>query len=63
MLMIYHDLKISVDPKNSTQECYKCGNVKKELEDRIHECPNCNIKIDRDLNSSYVILKRGIKSC
>lgn len=62
MLKYKTKLVISVDPKNTTQECYKCGSiVKKELEDRIHYCPKCNIRIDRDLNSSLVHLKRGIQ--
>src|SRR5690606_17532350 len=31
---------IKVDPRGTTQECFKCGLwTKKELSDRIHKCP------------------------
>lgn len=54
-------LLIQVNPKNTTQECYRCGTiVLKELKDRVHESPNCNIRMDRDYNSALNILKRGL---
>ncbi len=54
-------LLVLVDPRNTTQECYKCGSiVPKTLDDRIHHCSYCNITIDRDQNSSYIVKKRGI---
>lgn len=62
MLKYKAKLLIQVDPKGTTQECYNCGTiVPKELKDRIHYCPKCNIKIDRDLNASLNILKRGLE--
>lgn len=56
---------MGVDPENSTQECSECGNIKKgkyslALKDRIYHCFVCGLIIDRDLNASIVIKKRGI---
>lgn len=52
---------ILVDPKNTTQQCSGCGQiVKKDLSQRIHHCPNCGLKIGRDLNAALNILGRGL---
>ena len=54
---------IKVNPKNTTKMCSKCGAiVNKKLSDRIHNCPYCFLKIDRDLNASINILRRGQSS-
>jgi len=54
---------ILVDPKNTSQVCSKCGQiVSKDLSIRIHDCPNCGLKIDRDLNASINILRLGLQS-
>ncbi len=51
---------IPVTPRNTTQNCSKCGEyVKKNLSDRIHKCPYCGLVMDRDLNASKNILKIG----
>jgi len=51
---------VKVHPKGTTQECSRCGRiVKKELSDKIHLCPYCDIELDRDYNASINILKRG----
>jgi len=51
---------VFVDPKNTTQECSNCHEiVKKELSDRIHDCPFCGLVIDRDLNAAKNILIRA----
>jgi len=51
---------LKVDPRNTTQNCSQCGEyVKKFLSDRIHKCPRCGLKMDRDLNASKNILKIG----
>jgi len=51
---------IFVDPKNTTQECSNCHEiVKKELSDRIHDCPFCGFVMDRDLNAAKNILIRA----
>lgn len=51
---------VYVNPRNTTQNCSQCGElVKKTLSDRIHECPYCGLKMDRDLNASRNILRIG----
>ena len=51
-----------VDPKNTSQECSNCGEiVKKSLAQRVHNCPFCGLVIDRDLNASLNILKKGLQ--
>jgi putative transposase len=53
---------IEVDPKNTSQECSKCGKyVNKQLEERIHKCPYCNLILDRDINAAINILNKGLK--
>jgi putative transposase len=53
---------IRVDPRNTTQRCSVCGSiVKKELSDRIHECPYCGFSCDRDYNASRNILIAGME--
>ena len=49
-----------VNPKNTSQECSNCREiVKKDLSIRIHECFNCGLKTDRDLNASIGIRNRA----
>ncbi|MBP5395283.1 MAG: transposase [Candidatus Methanomethylophilaceae archaeon] len=51
---------ILVDPKGTSQECSQCGSiVKKTLKDRVHSCPKCGIKMNRDVNAAINILKRS----
>ena len=51
---------VFVDPKNTTQECSNCHDiVKKEISDRIHDCPFCGLNMDRDLNAAKNILIRA----
>jgi putative transposase len=53
---------IKVDPRNTTQRCSACGCiVKKELSDRVHECPYCGFSCDRDYNASRNILSAGME--
>lgn len=52
---------IRVDPRGTSQVCSGCGCVvKKTLKDRIHECPECGLVLDRDLNAARNILKLGL---
>jgi putative transposase len=52
---------LQVDPKNITQACSDCGSiVPKELSVRTHHCPECGLKISRDLNAARNILSRGL---
>jgi len=54
-------LHVMVNPKGTSQECSQCGNiVAKTLYNRIHDCKNCGLIIDRDYNASINILNRGI---
>ncbi|MBI2079433.1 IS200/IS605 family element transposase accessory protein TnpB [Candidatus Micrarchaeota archaeon] len=51
---------VFVNPKNTSKECSSCGNiVQKSLFERIHNCKNCGLSIDRDLNASINILNRS----
>lgn len=52
-----------VNPRGTTQECSGCGVVvPKDLSVRIHDCPNCGLKISRDHNAALNILARGLAS-
>lgn len=54
---------IKVNPSGTSQICSSCGErVPKNLSVRIHSCPFCGLKIDRDLNASLNILQDG-QSC
>ncbi len=49
-----------VDARGTSQECPECGGeVKKDLDIRIHECPNCNYRTDRDVAAGQNIRNRG----
>jgi len=54
---------IRVDPKDSSKTCSSCGYVNYELKlsDRVFKCPVCGMNMDRDLNASINILKRGLE--
>lgn len=52
---------LRINPKGTTQDCSGCGEtVPKDLSIRIHHCPNCGLKIGRDLNAALNILARGL---
>jgi putative transposase len=54
---------VFVNPRGTTQECSGCGEVvPKDLSVRVHECPHCGLKLDRDLNAALNILGRGLAS-
>jgi len=54
---------IDVNPAYTSQVCSGCGTiVKKELSERQHKCPICNLNIGRDLNSARNILRVGMDS-
>jgi putative transposase len=51
---------VKVNPKDTSQTCASCGQlVPKQLSDRIHDCPHCYFRCDRDLNAALVILSRA----
>ncbi len=54
---------LRVNPRGTTQECSGCGQaVPKDLSVRVHNCPYCGLKLDRDLNAARNILARGLAS-
>jgi putative transposase len=51
---------VFVNPEGTTQQCSQCGMiVPKTLADRVHNCPNCGLVLDRDLNAAHNILRRS----
>ncbi len=53
-----------VDHKYTSQICPECNTHtgKKELNERVHECPECGYKTSRDHASGRVILNRGLNN-
>ena len=51
---------IEVNPHGTSQMCSGCGAVvRKDLSVRIHDCPFCGLRVDRDVNASRNILRLG----
>ncbi|MFL5629303.1 MAG: zinc ribbon domain-containing protein [Ktedonobacteraceae bacterium] len=51
-----------VSPKDTSQMCSGCRVIiKKELEDRWHEC-SCGCSLDRDHNAAINILRLGLQA-
>ncbi len=51
-----------VDARGTSQQCPECGGeVKKDLKLRVHDCPHCSYRTDRDVAAGQVIRNRGIK--
>ena len=50
-----------VDPKNTSKTCSSCGTIKQvlTLRDRIYDCNNCGVSMDRDYNACLNILRRA----
>jgi putative transposase len=52
-----------VNPKGTTQTCSGCGEVvAKDLSVRLHDCPHCGLKLNRDQNAALNILALGLQS-
>jgi putative transposase len=52
---------VKVNPHSTTVDCSGCGTkVPKTLSVRVHECPKCNLDMDRDENASLNILNKGL---
>jgi putative transposase len=52
---------VKVNPHNTTVDCSECGTkVPKTLSVRLHECPRCQLEIDRDENAAINILHKGL---
>jgi len=53
---------IKVNPKNTSQMCSNCRSiVKKNLSDRVHECPYCGFVANRDYNAAANIHRVGME--
>ncbi|MGP8056828.1 MAG: RNA-guided endonuclease InsQ/TnpB family protein [Nitrososphaerales archaeon] len=51
-----------VNPSGTSQKCSGCEMVVlKDLSVRTHECPNCGLVIDRDVNAARNILQAGLE--
>lgn len=54
---------VLVNPKNTSQMCSRCGQiVAKDLSVRVHKCPHCGYRADRDLNAAINIMRLGLQS-
>jgi putative transposase len=59
----YGVLLVKVNPHNTTQNCSGCGTkVPKTLSVRLHECPKCNLEMDRDENAAINILSKALQT-
>jgi putative transposase len=51
----------AIDPRGTSIACSACGDqVPKDLSQRMHECPRCNLRIHRDLNAARNVLGRAV---
>jgi putative transposase len=54
---------VAVNPRNTSQACSGCGSmVLKELSVRVHNCPECNLVLDRDVNAARNILNLAFEN-
>jgi len=52
---------VKVSPHHTTVNCSGCGTqVPKTLAVRLHECPKCNLAMDRDENAAINILHKAL---
>jgi len=53
---------VFVESAHTSRTCSRCGFVVDglSLSDRVFACPECGLVLDRDLNASFNILKRGL---
>ena len=54
---------VLVDPRNTSKMCSRCGIlVEKSLSNRVHNCLQCGLSMDRDWNAAINILRLGLQS-
>ena len=54
---------VLVDPHHTSKMCSRCRTLmEKSLSVRVHDCPICGLKIDRDENAAINILALGLES-
>ena len=52
---------VKVNPHSTTVDCSECGTkVPKTLSVRLHQCPKCELELDRDENAAINILNKGL---
>lgn len=52
---------IGVNAKRTSQDCSGCGaRVEKDLSVRLHRCPQCGLRLHRDINAARNVLARGL---
>jgi putative transposase len=56
---------LEVNPAYTSQDCSGCGyrpppEERKKLSDRWHLCPKCGLSMDRDTNSSHLVLQKAV---
>jgi putative transposase len=52
---------VEVASKYTSQDCSGCGvRVKKELSERTHNCPECGLTLDRDVNAARNVLHKAV---
>ncbi|HXG94929.1 MAG TPA: transposase [Blastocatellia bacterium] len=53
---------VQVNPRNTSQMCSGCGEIiPKSLSVRIHDCPGCDLVLDRTHNAAINILALGLQ--
>jgi putative transposase len=55
---------LAVNPAYTSQTCSSCGHRlldKLTLSDRVFNCPDCSLQLDRDRNASLNILALGLQ--
>ena len=54
----YGNIINEIDEYQTTQQCHNCRNIKKDIGcNKIYNCNQCNIKLDRDVNASINIYR------
>jgi putative transposase len=54
---------VEVDPRGTSQICSGCGvEVRKDLTVRVHDCPRCDLHLDRDVNAARNIKALGLSA-
>jgi putative transposase len=52
---------VKVTPHGTTIDCSRCSTkVPKTLSVRLHQCPKCELELDRDENAAINILYKGL---
>jgi putative transposase len=50
-----------IDARNTSQQCSGCGAmVRKGLKVRVHQCTQCDLEVQRDVNAARNVLKRAV---